>query len=1346
MSKPIRILLIDDVKEIHLVVKSLLRKMWPDCELLSAYSGEDGFHLAGTTNPDVILLDIMLPGIDGYEVCRLLKSDSCTENIPVVFLTGIKSDDHNLEKAVESGAEGFLSKPINAMELIVLLKAMVKVKLANIASIATQDELSLTLTEKTNELELQLARQKEVEEVLLENELFVKTVSENSPDIIYVYDIAEKRNVYYNRSLLTQLGYPPGQYDEYSPEVFKIILHPDDFARLVLIYEDLTNFDESYRFVFEYRLLAADGSWRWFKVNEKAFQNKNGTLINMVGTLQEITGTKLAEEAVRASEERFRLLITCMNQGLALHEGVFDAEGNMTDYRFLDANPSFERLTGLKREDIVGRTVLEVLPKTEPYWIRKYSRTLITGEPQMFEEYSGELDRYFEVLAYKTRKNEFAVIITDVSQRRKIEIENQRLKGEYEMIFNGVSDAILLIEVKGYRDFQYVRTNKSYQEQTGISFDEIIGKSPSEYFGDKEGNLLCDKFQQCVDSESPVNYEEIISVNNRNRVWSTTLSPVERDGSIAYLIVSSVDITAKKESEAMLKNMAESLNYAQEIARMGSWEYDLITDQKYWSDAFYRLIGLEPGAISPSFVYLDDLVVPEDHELVHFKFREMVENKTTSDFDFRMYDANGQLKWVRISIVPEFDGDRLARLKGVLLDITGIKKSEESLKEMSDYLENLINHANAPIVVWDNELIINRFNHAFEKLTGFVSDEIKGKKLTILFPPDRLEEIIQIIDEASSGKNLDSVEIPVIDKEGKQHIILLNSANIYSAAERHYIATIAQGQDISARKRAELIHRIEYNIARAIISSGSIEKLLKIVKDELQHIINASGLYLDLYDKESETFSCILPEGEVNEYTDLSEVRSLAGRVIQTGRSVTLDQNEIADVNEHLDLGFKKNKFVKWLGVPLKTSHEAIGVMVVHGLPDDAVYDEVSVEILEVIASQLCSYIERMRYEQELLQAKEQAEAGDRLKSAFMNNISHEIRTPLNGILGFGQMVVSEGTTRKEKAEWLSILQSSSDRLLNTINDFMDISLIASENLVVNRRPFVLNEVLRKIQHDFSTFCANKGLELIYKVSDNAGNVVLESDRELIEKILRHLMMNALKFTHNGFIEIGAKLQNGFIEIYVRDSGIGIAKSTLDTIFKAFRQLDSSDTRLYEGSGLGLAIVEGVVKKLGGAIAVESDFGVGSMFSVRFSYDNQEQVLKPDSEQQERIEKGTSSVMQSILIAEDEPTNFMLINIILRHKGYNLIHALNGKEAVDEVLRNENISLVLMDLKMPVMNGLEATRIIIKHRPGLPVVATTAYALTGDRELALEAGCIDYLAKPIRREDLLAMVEKYLSG
>ncbi|PKP21283.1 MAG: hypothetical protein CVU06_10110, partial [Bacteroidetes bacterium HGW-Bacteroidetes-22] len=672
MIKPIKILVIDDVKEIHLIVKSLLMNTWPDSELISAYSGEDGLQIAGSADPDVILLDILLPGINGYEVCQQLKSSVDTCGIPVVFLTGIKSDQRNLQQAVESGAEGFLAKPINVVELIVLLKAMVKIKLANLSCLAAQDKLSLTISERNNQLEHQIARQREVEEVLRENELFVKTITENSPDIIYVYSIAEKRNLYYNRSLLAQLGYEPGLLDEYSPQVFESILHPDDFARLVKVYDNMTNVDETYRFGFEYRLKAANGDWRWFKVNEKAFQSENGKLITMVGTLQEITTTKLAEEAVRSSEEKYRLLIACMNQGLALHEGIFDSSGNMVDYRFLDVNPSFERLTGLKKEKIIGKTVLEVLPKTEPYWISRYSRTLITGEPLIFEDYSGEIDKHFEVLAYKTRENEFAVIITDVSFRKKIEIENQKLKSEYEMIFNGTQDAISLVEVTEQGVFRFIRTNSSHQRLTGISYEEIAGKTPQDFFGMEKGNTVSAYFQQCVESETPVSYEEVIVVNNLNKVMFTTISPVFNKGNIGYLVVSSVDITAKKESEALLKNMAESLNYAQEIARMGSWEYDLITDQKYWSDAFYRLLGLEPGAMEPSFIYLDDLVVQEDQELVHMKFRELVEYKTTIDFDFRLNGTNGQLKWVRISVVPEFLGDRLARLKGVLLDITEI--------------------------------------------------------------------------------------------------------------------------------------------------------------------------------------------------------------------------------------------------------------------------------------------------------------------------------------------------------------------------------------------------------------------------------------------------------------------------------------------------------------------------------------------------------------------------------------------------------------------------------------------------------------------------------------------------
>lgn len=1344
MESTIKILLIDDTREVHLIVRSLIGQSIAHASLISADTGEAGLLLAEKENPDMILLDISLPGINGFEVCNSLKSNAHTENIPVVFLTSLIPDQNSLKLALDSGAEGFLAKPIDQLQLIVLVKAMVKIKKSSLSHRESHNRLQNMITEQTSELENQSARRQEAEEALRDNRLFVNTITENSPDIIYVFDVAQNRNVYYNRSLLAELGYPEGTFDEYATDFYDHLIHPDDIRRFEEIYQKLGQFHDTFAISFEYRMRTAEGQWRWFKGNEKAFQTENGKVISLVGTIQDITTTKLAEEAIRASEEKFRLLITCMNQGLAVHEGIFDDDGVMTDYRFIDVNASFERLTGLKKADILGKTVLEVLPNTEPYWIARYHRVLKTGEPIQFEDFSIELNKFYEVLAYKIRETEFAVIVTDVTERKLTELENKKLKNEYEKVFNGTQDAIFLVEAVADGSFRYLRTNKSHQRLTGISPEQIVGLTPAQLIGEESGELIRKHYQHCIDSGLPVNYEETLTLNGVTRTWDTTLSPLTEDGRIRYLVGSSTDISEKKESAAKLKSLAESLNFAQKIACMGSWEFDVKSGEMDWSDAYFELMGLKPGSITPSSDYFFDRVFPADAEMVHNKLDQLIKEKSPLSFDFRLVDANGRIKWLRNSIVPVIDAGRLIKIKGVNIDITEIKQAGEALRETGDYLENLINYANAPIVVWDQELVINRFNHAFEKLSGYPAAEAIGKNITFLFPENEKQEILQIVEETAAGKNMESVEIPIIDKNGHQHIALWNSANIYSGDKQKYLTTIAQGQDITDRKRADLIHKIQYNIARSVINSSSLEELLKTVKDELHQLLDTSNFFVALYDENRDTLTPILWADEKDTLSEWPADRSLSGQVVKQGKSLLLTSRDIDHLVNQAQLNLLGTIAVKWLGVPLKTSRKVIGVIVVQSYTHADAYDEVSREILEVIASQLSSYIVKKRNEAEIIQAKEQAEAGDRLKTAFMNNISHEIRTPLNGILGFGQMLATEGLTDEEKLDWLAVLHQSTDRLVNTINDFMDISLIASNNLKINRRFFAVAELLDDISLKYQKPAREKGLTLGLQIPDDISQFYLNSDRELIEKVLNHLVSNAVKFTPTGSITIGCHLTGSSAEIFVSDTGIGIAPEAIGSVFKAFGQVDTGNMRLYEGSGLGLAIADGIVGKLGGTMNVQSDLKIGSTFSFTLPLNQISASVKPTQAETGHLKSKPDTMHTTVLVAEDEQTNYKLIELILKKLDFELIHAVNGQEAIDLALANTGIGIVLMDLKMPIVTGFEATRIIKSHRPGLPIIATTAYALTGDRELALAAGCDDYLPKPIRRDDLIKMINKHL--
>ncbi|MFZ4572601.1 MAG: response regulator [Bacteroidales bacterium] len=382
----------------------------------------------------------------------------------------------------------------------------------------------------------------------------------------------------------------------------------------------------------------------------------------------------------------------------------------------------------------------------------------------------------------------------------------------------------------------------------------------------------------------------------------------------------------------------------------------------------------------------------------------------------------------------------------------------------------------------------------------------------------------------------------------------------------------------------------------------------------------------------------------------------------------------------------------------------------------------------------------RKKTARELIAAKMKAESSDRLKSAFINNISHEVRTPLNGIIGFADLITKNDITNDEKISFISMIKSSSKRLLDTMTSYMDISMIVTGNMQLQQKPFDLHQLLQSLYEQFNPICIIKNLTLNLRVPDPSNFLVLNADMSIYTKILSHLLDNAVKFTPEGAISFGYTRQGSNFRFFVSDTGVGIQKEIQPIIFEQFMQEDDSNIRAFDGSGLGLSIVRGLVSLLGGEIEFESEKGRGTTFFFHIPCEEipfikDQAPVKPDK----LIQTGKPV----ILIAEDDEANYLYIKTILRRKDYTILWASNGKDAVDLCESNPEISLVIMDIKMPEMDGLAATRLIKTIRPDLTVIAVTAFAMSGDEQKSIEAGCDDYIAKPIMEDRLISKISSY---
>ncbi len=402
----------------------------------------------------------------------------------------------------------------------------------------------------------------------------------------------------------------------------------------------------------------------------------------------------------------------------------------------------------------------------------------------------------------------------------------------------------------------------------------------------------------------------------------------------------------------------------------------------------------------------------------------------------------------------------------------------------------------------------------------------------------------------------------------------------------------------------------------------------------------------------------------------------------------------------------------------------------------------------------------------ELIESKEKAETSDKLKSAFLANMSHEIRTPLNAIVGFSR-IISESDNAEERREYYEIVDANNERLLQLINEILDLSKIESGIVEFTYGPVRLHTLCKEI-HDAHVFRCPQGVELRFDSPDEA--LSIHSDKNRIFQVFSNLIGNAFKFTTEGSVSYGYKQEGERVVFYVKDTGLGIEPEKLGRVFQRFAKLNN----FAQGTGLGLSICKTIIERLGGEIAVSSEVGTGTTFTFWLPLENviqdtetgtnshlpgeavgtqpsevlpaKEDTPRPKEETTEKEEDlratAAGTEQATILIAEDTDSNFDLLNAILGRK-YRLVRARDGMEAVtmyDEV----NPDLILMDIKMPNLDGLEATRIIRQLSAEVPIIAQSAYAYEHDRNAAEEAGCNDFISKPIAQEKLKEKIKKWL--
>ncbi len=641
------------------------------------------------------------------------------------------------------------------------------------------------------------------------------------------------------------------------------------------------------------------------------------------------------------------------------------------------------------------------------------------------------------------------------------------------------------------------------------------------------------------------------------------------------------------------------------------------------------------------------------------------------------------------------------------LDKRLAQKTKEIINTNAE-LNQIFNTTGNSMRLIDSDFNILRVNRTFTMMSGISKEDAEGKKCFNIFPGPYCHTAECPLNQIKNGEDRIEQDIKKKNKQGNVIPGILNSV-AFKGQNGEILGIIEDFKDITQRVEAE--EALQRTEQRFSIFMDNLP-LGVFIKDE-----NFKSVYLNKYmDHMFSNNNC------KNKTPEEIFPKEYAQRVIEEDKRVL--NGEVLVVEDQLPnkLGelksYQTHKF-RFRGVD--RSWQIGGI---------------SLDITQ-----------KKKTEYELINAKEKAEEANRLKTAFLANLSHEIRTPMNAIIGFSNLLLDDEILHEEKVKLNNLINDNSQNLLKLIDDVIDISKIQSGDIQLNKTECYLNKLLLDLYVSFSIQIENdpkKDIHLsMHKGSRNKDFSII-TDPIRLKQVLYNLIENAIKFTIKGFVEFGYTIieKENQIQFYVIDSGIGISNDKFDMIYDLFRQADESFTREYGGTGIGLTIARKIVDHLGGDIWVQSTPDQGTNIYFTLPYELSESKFVKAEENIENVFDWQNKV---VLVADDIDINYKLIEEILIPTKAKVLWAKDGKEAVDLCLNNDNIDLVLMDIRMPGMNGFEATKKIKEHKSELTIIGQTAFAHDNDREKCLNAGFDNYISKPIKIETLLTTINKVFS-
>ena len=946
--------------------------------------------------------------------------------------------------------------------------------------------------------------------------------------------------------------------------------------------------------------------------------------------------------------------------------------------------------------------------------------TIQTGESQESEVASPD-GKYQHVRTYPLNSQEgnlegVAVLGRDITEWKQMEKELQQRRSELEkqeeLYRSLVEDHPYFVE-RFLPDTTIIFANNAMAESIGYPPEQLKGRKWIDFIPEEERTLILEQLAELTPEDSICSYENsCFASDGSKRLHSWTHQAFFDDqGEISYFQSVGTDVTERKQAERALQEWENYYRTIFETSGSAMFIIEHDTTISLANSNFERMTGYSRQEVEgkkswTEFVHPDDVTWMKEK---HY-FRRQYPSGVPLEYEFRFFARNGELRhaYLTIDLIPETTKSVVS-----VVDITERKNTEAAMRRSENYYRAIFETSGAIMFIVEEDTTISHVNSNFENLTGYSRQEVEGEKSwTEFVNPGDLEWLQEYNYSLRQHPNTAprQNEINITNRQGESKDLYLAAARIPGSNQR-----VVSCIDITESKRAEDLLRESEEQYRLLVENAF--EGIGVAQDGEFKWINPRIVEMMGCSQEELTtisiFDFVHPEDKEavikKHYQRMQEIkppRIYSFRILSPQNEVLWCQVSVIGIN--------------WQGRPA----------------DLCFFSDIS---------------QQKRIESELEEAKQRAEAANRSKSEFLANMSHEIRTPLNGILGMLQLLKTSALDEQQE-RFVDTGLDSTRRLNRLLTDILDLSKIEANKLVIKQEEFVFTDVIQTIRDIFNQLTQKNQNEINISLDENIPEMLI-GDSTRLNQILFNLVGNANKYTQNGQIGLEVSLlpavqpDNCRLLFVIADNGQGIPEDRIDRIFDIFTQgSDASYTREFEGAGLGLPLVKRLVDLMNGSISLSSKEGEGTTVYVSLPFGIPES-MQQDTDDSQAAEKPFTASNSRVLVVDDDETTQLYIKRLLEMQGVATNVAEDGKEALDW-LEKDDFDCILMDVQMPVLDGVEATKKIRSSNADfkkIPIVAMTAYAMTGDREKFLQAGMDDYIAKPVDRDGLLAILERNIN-